>query len=226
MADNTPRAQVVTADGRPHWRAPPQGEAHHPGPAAAGPESSEGQRGQARLQPRQDGVRQGRGDHRAPQQAVRRSLDQPRPVRARSRRSSSSIPADTAQQVPDRAAEPRRRDAHDRDDGSDQRLRDGRHQVHDRLQRRAGRGLGDGGHRGDSAYYPTAARRRRGKRGEPRESSGPSTLELATKGLEELQARSTTPATSRSSRSSRRSAPRRSPSRARKRRSSVWSTSC
>ena len=37
--------------------------------------------------------------------------------------------------------------------------------------------------------------------------------------------RSATPATSRSSRSSRRSAPRRSPSRARKRRSSSWSTS-
>ena len=64
------------------------------------------------------------------------------------------IPADTAPEVSDRPAEPRRRDADDRDDGSDQRLRDGRHQVHDRLQRRAGRGVRDGGDRRDSAVLP------------------------------------------------------------------------
>ena len=44
-------------------------------------------------------------------------------------------------EVPDRPAQPRRRDADDRDDGPDQRLRHGRHQVHDGLQRRAGRGV-------------------------------------------------------------------------------------
>ena len=36
-------------------------------------------------------------------------------------------------QVPNRPAQPRRRDADDRDDRSDERLRDGRRQVHDRL---------------------------------------------------------------------------------------------
>ena len=95
------------------------------------------------------------------------------------------IPADTAQKYQIVPLEPRRGDVDDRDDRPDQRLRHGRHQVHDRLQRRAGRGVGDGGHRGDSALLPGG--RRQGAR-RRRESSGPSTLELATKGLEELQA--------------------------------------
>src|SRR6476661_6648413 len=50
------------------------------------------------------------------------------------------IPADTAQKY---QVQPLGRHADDRDDGSHQRLRDGRHQVHDRLQRRAGRGIRD-----------------------------------------------------------------------------------
>ena len=40
----------------------------------------------------------------------------------------------------------------------DQRLRDGRHQVHDRLQRGAGRRVGDGGHRSDSEVLPDGRR--------------------------------------------------------------------
>ena len=45
--------------------------------------------GKLGVQPRQARLRQGRGDHRAAQQAVRRALDQPRAVRDRSRPSSS-----------------------------------------------------------------------------------------------------------------------------------------
>ena len=79
-------------------------------------------------------------------------------------------------------------------------------------------------------YYPTAAGG--AAAGQGRQAGAPasgtgSTLEMASRGLEELQARSTAaPTTSRSSRSCRRSAPRRSPSRARTRRSSGSSTSC
>ena len=81
------------------------------------------------------------------------------------------IPAETAQQVSDRPAQPRRRDADDRDDRSDQRLRHGRHQVHDGLQRRAGRRVGNRGHRGDRA----ATTRRRGaarRKSRPRRGAG------------------------------------------------------
>ena len=120
--------------------------------------------GQARLQPRQAGARQGRGDHRAPQQAVRRPLDQPLRVRDR----SGGHQADSRRnrpEVPDRAAQPRRGDVDDRDGRPDQRLRHGRHQVHDRLQRRAGGGVGDGGHRGDSELL---RRRRRQGAGDAR----------------------------------------------------------
>ena len=45
------------------------------------------------------------------------------------------------QALPDPAAEPRGRVADHRHGGSDQRLRHGRHQVHDRLQHRAGGGV-------------------------------------------------------------------------------------
>ena len=76
----------------------------------------------------------------------------------------------------------------DRDDGSDQCLRDGRHQVHDRLQRRAGRGVRDRGDGRDSALLPDRRSRPAAKGAPARESSGPSTLDMATKGLEEMQA--------------------------------------
>ena len=73
-------------------------------------------------------------------------------------------------------------------------------------------------------YYPS------GKGGAPAKGGKPgatgrapgSTLEMASRGLEELQAARDGAATSRFSRSCRRSAPRRSPSRARKRRSCGW----
>ncbi len=93
------------------------------------------------------------------------------------------IPADTAREVSNRPAEPFGCDAHDRDDGPDQRLRHGRHQVHDRLQRGAGRGVRERGDRRDSPVLPGHGQ----GSDRAREPSGPSTLELATKGLEELQ---------------------------------------
>ena len=50
----------------------------------------------------------------------------------------------------------------------DERVRHGRHQVHDGLQRRAGRGLRDVGHRGDrAATTRPAPRRRAGRRRRP-----------------------------------------------------------
>ena len=55
-----------------------------------------GQRGQARVRPRQAWLRQGRGHHHAPQQAVRRSVDQPHAVRDRPA-VIKLIPPDTAQ---------------------------------------------------------------------------------------------------------------------------------
>ena len=130
-------------------------------------------------------------------------------------------------EIPDRAAEPRRRDAHDCDDGSDQRLRDGRHQVHDRLQRGAGRRLGDGGPRGDQKYYPAAAKAVRGGvgAGGGRGTERPRDGEPGASKSCRRRSRAS-PATSRSSRSCRRSAPRRWRSRARMRRSSGSSTSC
>ena len=87
------------------------------------------------------------------EQAVRRPVDQSHAVRDRRRRHQADPARDRAE-VPDRSAQPRWRDADDRDDGSDQRLRDGRHQVHDRLQRRAGRRLGDRRRRRDHQVLP------------------------------------------------------------------------
>ena len=52
------------------------------------------------------------------------------------------IPFETAKRYQILPLEPRGRVAHHRDGRSHERLRDGRHQVHDRLQYRAGRGLG------------------------------------------------------------------------------------
>ena len=113
--------------------------------------------GKLGVQPRQARLRQGRGDHRAALEAVRRPLDQPRAVRDRSGHHQADSRRDRAQ-VPDRSAQPSRRDADDRDDGSDQRVRHGRHQVHDGLQRRAGRRVRDrGGGRHRSAITPRAA---------------------------------------------------------------------
>ena len=97
----------------------------------------------------------------------RRPLDQPHAVRHRSGRHQADSRRDRAE-VPDRPAQPRRRDLDDRDDGSDQRLRDGRHQVHDRLQRRAGRRLGDRGRRCDPEVLP---RRRESGRAESRQGA-------------------------------------------------------
>ena len=68
----------------------------------------------------------------------------------------------------------------DRDDRSDQRLRDGRHQVHDRLQRRAGGGVGvgdPGGDRQATTARPTRSSSRRSWRTSPSES-GDADLEV------------------------------------------------
>ena len=103
------------------------------------------------------GFVQRRGDHRPAEQAVRRAVDQPQPS-SRSTRPSSSSSRRDGPEVPDHPAQPGRRDADDRDDRPDQRLRHGRHQVHDGLQRRARRRVGDGGPRGDRRrYYGIAA---------------------------------------------------------------------
>ena len=116
------------------------------------------------------------------------------------------IPAETAQKYQIIPLSRVRRDADDRDDGSDQRLRDGRHQVHDRLQRRAGRRVGDRGHRGDSEVLPdgkaAAERAARPRQPAPRRPA-PARSRWPASGLEELQAIArATPTTSRSSRSS------------------------
>ena len=75
-------------------------------------------------------------------------------------------------------------------------------------------------------YYPSGkggARRRRGARRQPARGGGTEHARDGEPGPRGAAgARSATPATSRSSRSCRRSAPRRSPSRAKKRRSSGW----
>ncbi len=74
------------------------------------------------------------------------------------------IPADVARKytiLPIAKAGPAR---HHRDDRPDQRLRDGRHQVHDRLQRRAGGGLRDRAARRDrqaTTARPTPSSSRR-----------------------------------------------------------------
>ena len=82
----------------------------------------------------------------------------------------------------------------------DQRVRHGRHQVHDGLQRRAGRGLGDRGRRRDRSVLPGDAaaaagrprRRSRRRRQPPRRRqanlTSAATLEMVTKALEETAA--------------------------------------
>ena len=83
------------------------------------------------------------------------------------------IPAETAQKYQIVPLSRAGAHAHDRDDGSDQRLRDGRHQVHDRLQRRAGRRVGNRGHRRDPEVLPERQRRRgAGKGGKPAARAG------------------------------------------------------
>ena len=57
--------------------------------------------------------------------------------------------------------------------GSDQRVRDGRPQVHDRLQRRAGGGLGNGGPRGNQPDYCPERRHQGPPQGGPRRRSRP-----------------------------------------------------
>ena len=114
----------------------------------------------------------------------------------------------------------------------DERVRHGRHQVHDGLQRRAGGRLGNGRHRRHQAVLPDrhgggaqgaeAGREEGGRPKPPPQQSGLSsaaTLELVTKALEETSARSST-TTSSSSKSSSRSTSPRSSGRAAKRRSS------
>ena len=132
-------------DGRPTWRPAPQREAHHPGAAPGGAELPETEGRKLGFALASLGFVKDERDHRAPQQAVRRS-----------RRSTCRqfeidpaviklIPAETAQKYQIVPLAAIRRHADDRDDRPDQRVRHGRHQVHDGLQRRAGRGLGDGG---------------------------------------------------------------------------------
>ena len=98
------------------------------------------------------------------------------------------VPGRDRPQVPDHPAQPGRRDAHHRDDRPDQRLRPRRPEVHDRLQRRAGGGLGDGGPR----RHPEVLRRAGGRRqavGQPedhRNGAGESALEIATRAMSEM----------------------------------------
>ena len=103
------------------------------------------------------------------------------------------IPAGDRAEVPGRSAEPRRRDAHDRDDRSDRCLRDGRHQVHDRLQRRAGRRLRDRRRRRDSEVLPDGClgrrrRRQTGRTGAATHRAGPARSKWRARDFEEMQA--------------------------------------
>ena len=96
-------------------------------------------------------------------------------------------------QVPDRPAQPRRRDADDRDDRSDERVRHGRHQVHDGLQRRAGGGVGNRGHRRDPEVLQRRPRRavlarRRAVAPTGDSISSAASLDMVTKALEESAA--------------------------------------
>ncbi len=102
------------------------------------------------------GIRQRRRHHRSSFPPVRRSLHQSEVLRSRSRRHQAD-PAGYGRPLPDRSALARRLDADHRDDRSHERLRDGRYQVHDRLQRRAGGGVRNGDQRSD----PQVLRRRR-----------------------------------------------------------------
>ena len=108
-------------------------------------------------------------------------------------------PGGNAPEVPDRSAQPLRRDADDRDDRPDQRVRHGRHQVHDGLQRRTGRRLGNRGRRRHRALLPgeRAGRRSRAEKKTEKKAAPPqasanlnsaATLEMVTKALEETAA--------------------------------------
>jgi type IV pilus assembly protein PilB len=90
------------------------------------------------------------------------------------------VPGRDRTEVSDRSALARWRDADDRDDRPDQRVRHGRHQVHDGLQRRAGRGRQKPAvHEAIQKYY--------GRRSAPlRLAGGGSALEVASKALEEM----------------------------------------
>ena len=135
-------------------------------------------------EPRQAGIRQGRGDHRAPEQPVRRALDRSLAVRDRHRGHQAGSSRDRPE-VPGRAAQPSRRHADDRDDRPDQRVRHGRHQVHDGLQRRAGRGLRERrrSRRSSSTTPPRSAERRPTQtRGPRRRGRCQSSLEMVDQG--------------------------------------------
>jgi type IV pilus assembly protein PilB len=105
------------------------------------------------------------------------------------------IPADTARSTrSSRSAVGR--DADDRHHRSHERVRHGRHQVHDGLQRGAGGRVGDGGHRGDQALLPlsvgapkVAERTGEAKPAPPQATlTNAATLEMVTKALEETAA--------------------------------------
>ena len=120
-------------------------------------------------------------------------------VRHRSGRHQAD-PGGNGAEVPDRPAQPFRRDLDDRDDGPDQRVRHGRHQVHDGLQRRAGRRFGDRGQRRHHALLPaqrTGAPKPSEKKAAEKKAAPPAqsanlnsaaTLEMVTKALEETAA--------------------------------------
>ena len=110
--------------------------------------SSKDERRQARQGLCQPRLRPRRGDHEPPFAPVRRALDQPRSLRGRPRHHQDHPFRDVAE-VPDPAAQPLRRDPDHRHGRSHQRLRHGRHQVHDRLQRGAGGGIRDLARGGD-----------------------------------------------------------------------------
>ena len=109
----------------------------------------EGDRRQARRDAHQARLRRRGRHHRVPVAAVRRAVDQPRALRDRLDRHQAD-PGRRRPQIQHPSGQQDRRHDHDRHGRSDERLRHGRHQVHDRLQRRAGRGLrarDQGGHR-------------------------------------------------------------------------------
>ena len=108
-------------------------------------------------------------------------------------------PGGNGSEVPDRPPQPFRRDLDDRDDRPDQRVRHGRHQVHDGLQRRAGRRLGNRGRRRHHALLPAerAARAKPSEKKAEKKAAPPqasanlnsaATLEMVTKALEETAA--------------------------------------
>ena len=207
------RATRSEEHGTAHRRTAPEGAAHHAGAAPGGPDLPEGPRRQARARPWSSSASSATTTSPAllskqygvPSINLTQFDIDPSIVKL--------IPVETAQKYQIVPLSRVGRHADDRHDGPDERVRHGRHQVHDGLQHRAGRGVRDGGPGGDpevlrGAEVDRAERPRGGLEGPRRHAAASSTP------------------TSRCSRSSTRSASTRWPGRARRRRSSGWSTCC